>query len=582
MATLNTLWARALVQELVRAGVGHAVAAPGSRSAPLALACAEAAPALRTWSILDERSAGFFALGLSLETGRPTAVVVTSGTAGAHLLPAVIEAWASHVPLVLLTADRPWELHGFGAPQTIPQDGLYGRFIRAEASLSVPEGSSEAFLHLRAVVSRLASVCQASPRGPVHIDVPFREPLAPEAGQPDPAGLSQLARDGRGGPMLAAPAPRRRPPEPALAAARRRLAATEKGLVVVGPRSGADDLPAAVRALAASYGYPLVADAASNVRWARGSRAVAHADLLLRSASLAGGLRPDVVVRLGGGVTSKRLAQWLDASGAETLLLADQDDVVDPGHSASLVLSGDVAETCAALTAPVPPRTTPWADALSAADARVAGALEEGFAALGGFTEPELAYRLVAGLPEGTRLVVASSMPIRDVDAFAASRPEEIRVFSNRGVNGIDGTVSTALGISAAGLAPTVVFLGDLALLHDLGGLLVAQRSGVPLTLVVANNHGGGIFSFLPIASAGAPFEPLFATPHAVDLAAAAALAGARFVRVDAAAAFTEALAESLRGGLHLIEVRVPDRAANVGVHRMLADRAAAAAEGAR
>lgn len=580
MATLNTLWARALVQELVRGGVAHAVVSPGSRSAPLALACAEAAPGLRTWSILDERSAGFFALGLALASGRPAAVVVTSGTAGAHLLPAVIEAWAAGVPLIILTADRPWELHGFGAPQTIPQEGLYGRFTGGTELLAVAEANSESFLHLRATVARAVSACRRPPRGPVHLNVPFREPLAPDAAAQEPAGLSQLALHGRDGPMLASPAPVRRPPEQVLAATRRRLAATERGLVVIGPRAPSASLSGAVRALAGSHGYPLIADAASNARWGAGPRAVAHADLLVRSDALARTMRPELVIRIGGGLTSKRLAQWLDASGAETLLLSEDGRAVDPSHAAALLLEGSLEETCAALTGPEAPRRTPWADAFRAADARVAAALEAAFAE-GTLSEPQLAHRLLAGLPEGGCLVVASSMPIRDVDAFTPAGSAEIRVFANRGVNGIDGTVSTALGVAAATGAPTAVLLGDLALLHDLGGLVAARGLGVPLTLVVANNDGGGIFSFLPIASAGASFERLFAMPQGVDLAAAGALGGARFTRVTDAAQLSRALELGRTGGLHLIEAMVPDRAANVELHRALADRAARAAEAA-
>jgi 2-succinyl-5-enolpyruvyl-6-hydroxy-3-cyclohexene-1-carboxylate synthase len=578
VASLNTLWARALVQELVRSGVGHAVVSPGSRSAPLALACAEAAPKLRTWSVVDERTAGYFALGLALESGRPAALVVTSGTAGAHLLPAVMEAWASHVPLVVLTANRPWELHGFGAPQTVPQEGLFGKFTRGAVALPPPEASSTSIVHLRAVAARLVATSQAAPRGPVHLDVPFREPLAPEAGSETP-GLDRLALDGRDGPMVASPAPVRRPPESILAELRRRLAATEKGVVVVGPRAQSDGLASAVRALAASYGFPVLADAASNVRWAPGHATVAHADVLLRSEAFARAMRPEWVLRMGGGLTSKRLGQWLDASGAETVLLTEDDAWVDPSHRAALVLCGDLTETCAALTAPAAPRRAAWADAFVAADARVETALAAAFASAGPLTEPGLAYSVVSALPEGARLVVASSMPIRDVDSFAPSRAAHLHVFSNRGVNGIEGTVSTALGIAAASGAPTVALTGDLAFLHDIGSLLIARRSAVPLTLVVANNDGGGIFSFLPVAGVGTPFEPLFGTPHGLDLAHAAALFGADFSRVGDAVALASALGTGLKGGLHLVEARVPDRASNVALHQALGERAARAAE---
>jgi len=581
VASLNTLWARAVVQELVRAGVQHAVVAPGSRSAPLALACADAASGLRLYSVIDERTAGFFALGVALETGRPAAVVVTSGTAGAHLLPAVMEAWAAHVPLVMLTANRPWELQGFGAPQTVPQDGLFGRFTQGTVALAVPEGSSAAFLHARALEARAAFRSQAAPRGPVHLDVPFREPLAPEPGAPDVEGLEPLAREGRETSLLASPAPRRRPPEEVLAQVRRRLAGTEKGLLVVGPRAEADGLAEAVLALATSYGYPVVADVASNVRWRASGRVVGHADVLLRSGALATALRPELVLRLGGGLTSKRLSQWLDASGAETVLLAEDDSVVDASHRARLVLSGDLLETCDALTAPSAPRRAPWAEAFLAADARADAALAKAFSAAGPLSEPWLAHRLVSLLPDGARLVVASSMPIRDVDTFAPASAARIRVLANRGINGIDGTVSTALGVAAASGAPTVVLLGDLALLHDLGGLLIARRSAIPLTVVVANNDGGGIFSFLPVARVGEAFEPLFGTPHGVDFAHAGALFDARFSRVASGDELSRALEAGLRGGLHLVEARVPSRAANVELHHALGEQAARAAEGA-
>jgi 2-succinyl-5-enolpyruvyl-6-hydroxy-3-cyclohexene-1-carboxylate synthase len=582
VASLNTIWAQAVVQELVRGGVAHAVVAPGSRSAPLALACADATPALRLHSVIDERTAGFFALGVALETGRPAAVVVTSGTAGAHLLPAVMEAWAAHVPLVVLTANRPWELHGFGAPQTVPQENLFGRFARAAATLGAAEGTSAALTHLRAVVARAVSVSQTAPRGPVHLDVPFREPLVEGAGASEVAGLSPLALEGRGGPFLASPPACRQPPEGALGELRRRLAGTEKGLVVVGPRAEADGLAAAVVGLANSYGYPVLADAASNIRWSRFGRVVGHADVFLRSDALAAALRPDVVLRLGGGLTSKRLGQWLDAAGAETVLLAEADTVVDPGHSARLVLTGDLVATCTVLTASPSSaaRRAPWAEAFLEADARADAALARAFAETGRLTEPQLAHTVVSALPEGARLVVASSMPIRDVDSFAPSSANAFRVLSNRGINGIDGTLSTALGVAASSGAPTVALLGDLAFLHDLGGLLIARRCSLPLTVVVANNDGGGIFSFLPVAGVGEPFEALFGTPHGLDLTHAARLFGAHHVRVQTAAELTSALATGLKGGLHLVEAKLPDRAANVTLHQTLAERAARAAEG--
>ena len=580
MPSLNTLWARALVQELQRGGVRDVVLCPGARSAPLALAAAEAAPDVRSWVVLDERVAGFFALGLALESGRPAAVLVTSGSAGTHLFPAMVEASASGIPLIALTADRPWELHGFGAAQTMPQDGLFGRFTRAAETLPVPEASSAAFRHLRAVVSRTASAAAGRLSGPVHLDVPFREPLAPVPDAPVPPGLDAEALDGRGDtPFLRTVPPASLPPAAELEAVRRRLAAAERGVVVVGPRARADRLGTAVRALAASHGYPVLAEAASNVRWAPGQPAVAHLDLLLRNEGWALSARPDLVVRLGGGLCSRRAAEWLDASGAEVVLVSEGPEPVDPQHRAGLVLEGDAVAICEALTAATAPRRAAWADGFLRASTRAGTALADALASEQRLTEPGVARAVVAALPAGARLLVGSSMPVRDVDAFAPVPAENVRVLSNRGLNGIDGNVSTALGLAAASGAPTVALVGDLAFLHDLGALVHARRAALALTVVVVNNDGGGIFSFLPIARSTPRFEALFGTPHATDLSHAAALGGASFTRAETPSALAAALEDAARPGLHVVEARVVDRATNVEVHHALGAAVARALE---
>jgi len=581
MPSLNTLWAAALVQELQRGGVRDVVLCPGSRSAPLALAVAEAGPELRTWVLLDERVAGFFALGLALESGRPAGILVTSGSAGTHLFPALVEAWAAGVPLVALTADRPWELHGFGAAQTMPQAGLFGRFVCAEESLPVPEPSSAAFRHLRAVVSRTLAAALGRPGGPVHLDVPFREPLAPVSGAPVPAGLDAEALEGRAGaPFVRTVGPAPLPPEAELEAVRRRLAAAERGVVVVGPRTRGDRLATAVRALAASHGYPVLAEAASNVRWAAGQHdAVSHLDLLLRSEGWALASRPDLVVRIGGGLSSRRVSEWLDGSGAEVVLLSEGVEPVDPQHRAALVLEGDAVAICEALTAATAPRRAAWADGFSRADARAESALVTAVGVEHRLTEPGVARAVVSALPTGARLVLGSSMPIRDVDAFAPAPPGPVRVLANRGLNGIDGNLSTALGIAAASGAPVVALVGDLAFLHDLGALVAARTTGLSLTVVVVNNDGGGIFSFLPIAGSTPRFEALFGTPHGADLSAGAALGGARFARPETPAELSAALGNLGAPGLRVIEARVVDRATNVEVHQSLGAAVARALE---
>ena len=564
-AQLSQAWARALIDELCAAGASEAVVCPGSRSTPLALACA-AEPRLKVRSIVDERSGAFFALGAAKATGRPALVVATSGTAGAHFYPALLEAEASRVPVVALTADRPPELHGFGAPQTIDQQHLFGTHVRLFADLGVPEEGPQPMRHLRAVAAAAAARALGAPRGPVHLNAPFREPLVPS---PDAA----VEVEGPA-PVRIAPA-RLEPDEAALAAAVRELTRRPRGVIVCGPRDACDDLPAAVQALSESLGYPVLAEAASQVRF-RLPEAVVHYDALVKHPPVAAAARPDAVVRIGGGLTSKALQQWLDASGAWTLCLSEDGAIFDPGHSASMVICGDPVRACGALAAKTQAREPRPRSVLLDADRRARAALSDAFAKEAALSEPGVARELAAALPADALLFVSSSMPVRDVDAWASAG--RARVLANRGVNGIDGIVSTALGAAAATGRATATLLGDLALLHDLSGLLAARRLGVPLLLVVVNNDGGGIFNFLPVAQATDRFEELFATPHGMDLAHLAALCGAKLVRPRDAAELRAAIREGLGNGLHLIEVRT-DRAANVARHRELERIVAAALE---
>jgi 2-succinyl-5-enolpyruvyl-6-hydroxy-3-cyclohexene-1-carboxylate synthase len=346
-------------------------------------------------------------------------------------------------------------------------------------------------------------------------------------------------------------------------------------VIVCGPRDAWDDLPLAVRSLSESLGYPVLAEAASQVRF-RLPEALAHYDSLLKHQRFAGAVRPEAVVRLGGGLTSKTLQHWLDGSSAWTLCLSEDGALFDPGHSASLAICGDPVRACAELARRVQRREPPPAAPLLDAERRARGALEQAFAAEAQLSEPSVARALAAALPREALLFVSSSMPVRDLDAWAAAG--EARVLANRGVNGIDGIVSSALGAAAATGQPAAVLLGDLALLHDLSGLLAARRLGVPLLLVVVNNDGGGIFNFLPVAQATEHFEELFGTPHGLDLAHAAALCGARHSRPRTVAELRACVREGLGNGLQMVEVRT-ERSANVEKHRELQRLVAAALE---
>ncbi len=573
-ANFNALWAAAVAEELQRAGVLHAFICPGSRSAPLALALYKQS-GLFVHTVLDERSAAFAALGAAKASGRPALVLATSGTAGAHFYPAVLEAEASGVPLVLLTADRPPELHGFGAPQTIDQQHLFGGHVRCFADLGAPEPTEAALLHLRSVLTVCLSRALAPRRGPVHLNAPFREPLAPTPG-PLPEGLSARAR-GAAGPLLQLAAVETNIQSSLLVSLAAELARRPRGVIVCGPRDAEDDLPKALIELAAATGYALLADAASGVR-ATSSLAITCADLILRHEGRAAALRPDAVLRFGGAPSSKVLQGWLDAAQAYTVLFTD-GPLIDPAHAASIAIP---ESACAPLATALRARDVEpggLAQSFAAAQAQVGSALEGAFAKDAALTEPRVARELGAALPPGSQLFVSSSMPIRDLDAFGGSLPG-VRVLASRGVNGIDGIISTALGAALATERPTAVFLGDVAFLHDLGGLIAARRLGAPLVLLVINNDGGGIFHFLPVAQQAdaESFEALFGTPHGIELAAAASLAGAELHRPTNPAELRAALRESLGRGLHLIEVRT-NRRENVARHRALQESAWAALE---
>ena len=562
---LNGAWAAAIVDELCSAGASQAVVCPGSRSTPLALACT-AERRLRVRSIVDERSGAFFALGAAKATGRPAIVLATSGTAGAHFYPAILEAEASRIPLVAITADRPPELHGFGAPQTIDQQHLFGTHARF-FELGVPDATPEGLRHVRTLVAAAAAGALTAPRGPIHLNAAFREPLAPASGARAAAGTP--SRAARVIPGILEPDPR------ALDDAARELSRRSRGVIVCGPRDAWDELPGAVRALSERLGYPVLAEAASQVR-SRLPEAVAHYDALLKHEPVAGAARPDAVVRVGGGLTSKTLQQWLDASGAWMLNLSEDGVLFDPGHSASLVVCGDAVRACSELARRIERREPRPESPLVRAERSARRALEQAFAAETGLSEPGTARAIAAGLPEQSLLFISSSMPVRDVDSWASAG--RARVLSNRGVNGIDGIVSSALGAAAATEQPTAVLLGDLALLHDLSGLLAARRLGISLVIVVVNNDGGGIFQFLPIATATEHFEELFATPHGLEMGRIAELCGATFEQPRTAAELRECVRKNLGSGLSLVEVRT-DRAANVERHRELHRIVAAALE---
>ncbi|MBI5494702.1 MAG: 2-succinyl-5-enolpyruvyl-6-hydroxy-3-cyclohexene-1-carboxylic-acid synthase [Deltaproteobacteria bacterium] len=541
-AEVTYAWAATVLDALAGGGVRDVVICPGARSAPLAL-CADAHGGLRTFPVVDERSGAFLALGLALSSRRPAAMICTSGTAGANAYPAVIEAAMSHVPMVIITADRPPELHGCGALQTIPQVPLFGAF--ADCVDLPPPDVQAAYARVR--IS--GALAHATAAGRVlHVNVPLREPLAPETG-PLPRGSSASARH-----FVTAPA------QPAdLASLTDILAAASRPVVVAGPRRPDAAFAAAAQSFAAALAAPVLAEATSGLRFGpHATSSIAHYEALLRVPSLGEELRPDVIVRVGGPVTTRCLQSWVDLAGATVITLADPGRVCDPARVSRFTVEAEPTAVLDVLARTLARGgTRGWWERWMRLDAVATEVLSAELPAAAPCTEPSLARTVMESVPGGAALFVSSSMPIRDLDAFVSRRSDPVDVFASRGASGIDGIVSTAFGVAAGSGRRTVLFTGDTAFLHDVGGLAWGARLRIPLCIVVVNNAGGRIFEFLPVASATTRLNELFVMPHGVDLAHAAALAGARLHRPATGTALTRAVQEGLEGGVHVVEVQV-------------------------
>ena len=576
-------------ESLAAAGVAHVVISPGSRSTPLAIS-AERCRELRTWIELDERAAAFFALGMGKATGRPAALVCTSGTAAANYLPAIVEAHHARVPLIALTADRPSELRDFGAGQTIEQSGLYGRHPRWSVEVPIAEAGAGALRHSEELAARAVEMAVGRPAGPVHLNWPLREPLAPTPrsfAAPNGEGAASIpdARAARLGFSRAELVANPEDVERLVALAAR----CERGVVVCGPIDADARLAEALAGFSARAGWPLLADPASPLRsgpWLADAPVLDTGDLLARAPGFASRMRPEVVIRIGDPPVSKAQRLWLEAaSPAEVWWLDEGGQWGEPSRQATRVVRGGAASLLEAATRKLPAplvRSREWCDSFVAAGARGRAALRTasvasaGSSGLSGLTVAEAVAR---SLPAAGQLFASNSMPIRLLDLVMANRLAPRRVLCNRGASGIDGVTSTALGVAAATGRPTLLFTGDLAFLHDLSGLLLARREAIALTIVVLDDDGGGIFSFLPVAeqAQSVAYERLFRTPHGVDLAHAAALFELDYFPVASSSQLDEALAATLaRPRVSLIHARI-DAAQNLASFRASIARACAA-----
>jgi 2-succinyl-5-enolpyruvyl-6-hydroxy-3-cyclohexene-1-carboxylate synthase len=539
-----TALATVLVDELLRCGLTDVVLAPGSRSAPLALAVFEQSR-LRLHVRIDERSAAFLALGMAKRSGRPVAVVCTSGTAAANFHPAVVEAHESGVPLLVLTADRPPELRETGANQTIDQVKLYGSAVRWSCEVGTPEERPGMVAYWRSLASRAWHVALDPDPGPVHLNLSFREPLVPDGDESwcepldgDATGPWTKVRAATPGSVLHVPP-------------------TRRGVLVVG--DGAVNVKRYVAA-ASMAGWPVLAEPNGNARY--GDHALSAHHFLLGVPEFADRYRPEVVVTLGKPGLSRPLLSFLRRAEEHVVVSPSLSRWPDPVRSATQV--AQEAEI------PVVSGDDAWLKGWRTADLVARDAVDTVLDESGELSEPRLARDLVSAMPGGSLLLAASSMPIRDLDQTMHPR-RGIRILANRGASGIDGLVSTAVGAALAHGNRAYALLGDLAFLHDQNGLVIGPQDHRPdLALVVVNNSGGGIFSLLPQAGFPEPFERVFGTPHQVDIASIAAAHGVPYTRLESMAGLAKVMSGE---GLRIVEART-DRAANAALHARMREAA--------
>lgn len=573
----------AFVDELALSGVTDAIACPGSRSTPLVLAL-RAHPGIRLRVLLDERSAGFFALGIARTSRRAVILLATSGTAVVNFMPAIVEASLVRAPLVVLSADRPIELRDVGAPQTIDQVHLYGRHVKWSSELPLMDGAPETMAHLRSVAARAVATSVAGPAGPVHLNAPFREPLVPDGAlAPVDAGSDRRAfAEVVGG--------SRRLDDDALDGLIHRVADHAHGLIVAGPSDEAR-LPVALARLSAASGFPIVADPLSGLRAGTHDRTnvIARGDQLVRPGPWIDAHRPTLVIRFGAMPTSKPVAELLRSVRPELLVVDGDAGWREPVGVAVTHVHADAIATATALADRLEGMAAgsrsdhAWLDAWRTADTAATAAMDRWLETRAEPFEGAPFPALAAALPDGSTLWAGNSMPVRDLDGWFPSTDRRIALLSNRGANGIDGVISTALGSAAVASGPVALVVGDLSFLHDLNAFVAARLHDLSLTVVLVNNDGGGIFSFLPQAATDAPdvglpanYEELFGTPHGIEPGPLVEAFGFPHRLIDDAS-LPVALAEVIgTPGVTVLELRT-DRGRNVALHREVTAAVAAA-----
>ncbi|WP_414588352.1 2-succinyl-5-enolpyruvyl-6-hydroxy-3-cyclohexene-1-carboxylic-acid synthase [Scytonema sp. PCC 10023] len=596
---INTVWASIAAETLKRLGLTCVVICPGSRSTPLAVAFAQQSPDIQAISILDERSAAFFALGQAKATGRPTVVVCTSGTAGANFYPAVIEAKESRIPLLLFTTDRPAELRDCHSGQTIDQLKLYGNYPNWQTELAIPSVEMGMLAYLRQMMIHAWERSQTSVPGPVHLNFPFRDPLAPisngEELQTTSLQLLQSEFDLEDffshitTITASAHVPISSPPF------LEEWLKSDRGIIIAGVAQPQrpQEYCSAIAQLSKTLKFPVLAEGLSPVRnYADlNPHIISTYDLILRNQELAKQLAPDVVIQIGELPTSKELRNWLTSTQARRWIIDPSDQNLDPLHGRTTHLRISIEElsrwgqinskfkiqnsklgvspsspSSPSLppslppSSPSSPSSPEYLQLWCAIEAKVRAAVDQTLTTTEELFEGKAAWLLSQTLPPKTPIFIANSMPVRDVEFFWKPSHSEVQPFFNRGANGIDGTLSTALGIAHRHQS-SVMLTGDLALLHDTNGFLIRNKFVGHLTIVLINNNGGGIFEMLPISKFDPPFEEFFATPQDIDFAQLCATYGVEYELMTSWKHLVSRLNPLPTQGIRVLELRTNRKA---------------------
>lgn len=567
----NYLWAELVIEELVRCGVTRFCISPGSRNSPLVVAAA-ANPNAETIVHFDERGSAFYAVGYAKSTGVPAALICTSGTAVANYLPAVVEASMSTVPMIVVTADRPAELRNTGANQTIDQVGIYGNYVRWSFDLPAPSGNMSPEFVLT-TVDELVYRAKRQPSGPVHLNCQYAEPLEPEAGNSvSNEYVKNLSRwYNSTSPFTKYVSPDPDPQESALSAFRELVCNSKRGMIVAGKLDSYEDLQPVID-LAEAIGMPLLADISSGLRFGNRDRQnlICHYDLFLRSSQFIEQIKPDLIIHVGGAVTSKLLNSYIQTADADYVLVNRTPFRQDPGHRVSIRIEADPGQFCRAALAEVDQSESEILSIFKDIENVCRVTLDENPLSDSFGNELTIVRQLTGMLPDDSGLFLGNSMPVRGSDSCGACCSKVVRVCVNRGASGIDGNLATAAGFASGLGKRTIMLIGDLGFLHDLNSLRLIKTSLVPITVVLINNDGGGIFSFLPISKNREHFEEFFGTPHGIDLEHAATLFGLDYASPKTPNEFERTFRKAIsQDSSSLIEIRT-DRERNIREHKRI------------